>query len=462
MTIGLTTTAPVLGSTDLYRDLGSANPPGRLPVEYDPTNSTAYAGGSPLSFGGALPAGGTAGQVLTKNSSTDGDASWATSSGGGGSVVPGAYNLTSSSLANAIQAWGKSDAPNQGAFHAMGLYDSNGFKPGGNNSYTKLDRILSLLNREALTFNGNAAPPRVFTFDAINFGNVPNFTAVVTRTGTWTDANRGVASKFGQTTIIITSSMTVAADAGCGVGRVYYMVQPGGGSFTLTTTSNGSFTAQSTAGALGLAYIDYRGGDGGITIAKSDATTNPVTILGFQHSRDLSGATLPGANVKADYQLAVKGSRFAVSGSKMGDFATNVDAAGSLNYLTFQKADLAYIGLFSNDINTQTPLATFSAGATALATTLKAAGTDYIFVCGFPVGSDPTNPIKATQYISAAKAVCDATNGALLDMSSYFGTFVQAALNGFADTSDGLGLHALPPAITLEAALSAKCIQAYV
>lgn len=54
--------------------------------------------------GGSLPAGGTTGQVLTKASETDGDASWATPGGGGGSVnlvietVTGAYSVTNADL----------------------------------------------------------------------------------------------------------------------------------------------------------------------------------------------------------------------------------------------------------------------------------------------------------------------------------------------------------------------------
>jgi len=43
----------------------------------------------PFTGGGALPVGGTVGQILTKNSSTDGDADWADApSGGGGGGVP--------------------------------------------------------------------------------------------------------------------------------------------------------------------------------------------------------------------------------------------------------------------------------------------------------------------------------------------------------------------------------------
>lgn len=361
----------------------------------------------------------------------------------------GVFNVTASSFRNFRFGIGKADAPNQGCVHIAWFGDSIGLRAGGNNSYTIADRIQSLFQRDLLTYNGQAMPVKPLWFPATPAG----FATVETLTGTWTNSNIGPLGSFGYTSTVNTSKIQWAAGATTNACRVHYLQQPGGGGFVVATTSNGSFTSQSTAGTKLAKYVDFAGGDGGISLTVDGV--GPVTILGFERIVRVAGSTVF-SPIRFDGSIGAKVSRFSTSGYKMADLAADGDTSTSLGYICdYLTPHLAIIGLMSNDGYFQTSIAIYAAQAKAVATRMKAAGIDVLFVGCPPYNGDSGKTIKLASYVDAIKTVCSQLDCGYLDIPAMWGDW---------GTSNAAGLmtddqHPSPAGITLESQQIYRALQ---
>lgn len=344
----------------------------------------------------------------------------------------GLYNATEVTTRRWRRALGR--AQFIGSAHIAFFQDSIGIKVGGSNYFVSSDVVRTRAQSAYPAWTGGV-PAQSLWFPA----NVTNLATVETDTGTWTAANKGIYEKFGRTSSTNGDTITWAFPAGMTETRIHYLVQPGGGTFKVTTSIGGFFGVQpSTAGTLAFGYTDFYSANGSVTATVVGAGS-PVTLLGVellpgQFNPTGTQATLAG--IRNDGSQSVKVSRFSVSGMKTTDLVKNTDASSSLAFIDYIQPDLGVICLMTNDGDQQLAAATYQSQLDTAVARLQAIGADVLIVGAPPYQSDATNTIKLSSYVAAAKAVALSRGASFLDIPLLWGDWITSNAAGL--MQDGL------------------------
>lgn len=207
--------------------------------------------------GSALPAGGTVGQLLTKNSSTAGDASWKTPADS--SYLSGRSTSRMLSIHEAFRrayAFTRATTTATRALKVLTLGDSVGPSM-GNMLYADWDR------RMGHTINNAAATIPAEVQVAVN-GIVIG--PLVISAGTATLTSSAYAYGFGGQYYALASGSDVTWGNGgaafpFSVGKVYYVKEPGAGTLSVSVNGGAATTANASAGSIGLGVMNITSSD---------------------------------------------------------------------------------------------------------------------------------------------------------------------------------------------------------
>lgn len=194
-----------------------------------------------------------------------------------------------------------------------------------------------------------------------NYDGTP-FGVSLTTTGTWTDTNSSSASGIDGYDSYSTDTATPAKKDWYGVaqrGVLYYVVQPGGGSFRYRVDS-GSWTTVTTAGTLALGSATVSGLSNGyhtFTVELVSAGSSNVKILGWNLTNETQGIVIH---------------RVGHSGATASFYETLSSGALWDDQLTALNPVTVLISLAVNDMNAAVSPASYLASMKALAEKVRA------------------------------------------------------------------------------------------